>query len=358
MARTPSYYGGRNAFNSRLTRDHTPADIRDVWSRAPAPAPPPPAPALPPPDPALAAYLATLRRLFAPRQRVPSPAACHYPIPNTAPCATGCGRAGLFRTEDGPDDHWLCHNCLVASGVMPRRASQPEPMSEAEIARRREQRRLAEAVRRWRGDPLTWDRAQPIFLTVPHRQDDGLTVAKMVGKLDLVNVAMIQELLRDRDRIARKERPTDAWRDLAGGPVEPVFFHAHSGSQFHRKLNCPSPLDSVVVDFLYRNGIHWVFCYERREDADGRREPGILRFAPIHRFHRSPFAPEAEYDDRWRVYLSEDQWERLGDVNEHKRHGNVKLHVGPDRELILNSPYIPQDQMLVLRRGKKWRRDQ
>jgi hypothetical protein len=349
MARTPSYYGGRNAFNSRLTRDHTPADIRDVWSRAPAPAPPPPAPALPPPDPALAAYLATLRRLFAPRQRVPLPAARHYPIPSTAPCATGCGRAGLFRTEDGPDDHWLCHNCLVASGVMPRRAPQPEPMSEAEIARRREQRRLEEAVRRWRGDPLEWDRAQPIFLAVPHRQDDGLTVAKMVGKLDLVNVAMIQALRKDLAVAA----PTGDWRDLADGPREVAFFHAHTASQRHHKLDCPAPLDTVVADFLARNDVGWVCCYERREDDHGRRAPGVLRLAPTRRLR---FAPEAEYDGRWRVYLPEDQWERLAGVREHRRRdGSILLHVGAERELILESPWIPQDRMLVLRRGKKWR---
>jgi hypothetical protein len=346
MARIPSYYGGKNALNSKLTRAHTPADIRDTFLRAPAPEPP--APELPPPDPATAAYLAELRRLFAPRQRVPRGVAHHYPIPNASPCASGCGRAGLFRTEGGPDDRWLCHNCLVASGIMPRRAPQPEPMSEEEIARGRERRRLEDAVRRWKGDDVAWDRAEPVFLTVPHRRD-GLTVAKMVGKLDLVNVAMIQALHKD----AALAVPTGDWRDLADGPREVAFFHAHSESQRHHKLDCPTPLDTVVADFLARNAVDWAFSYERREDADGRRVAGVLRFAPVHRFR---YAPEAEYDDRWRVYLPEDRWERLDNVREyHKRDGGVKLHVGPDRELILDSPYIPQDQMIVLRRGKKWR---
>lgn len=263
-------------------------------------------------------------------------------------CAAGCGRQGIFQAEDAADDILFCHNCLREAGLMPRRMLPPPPMAEEEIARRRAERAVEEAPRLWRGDDLAWDKRQPIFLTVPHRGDDGILVAKMVGKLDLANVAMIQELYRDRDRIRRKEEPTGAWRDLDTDDaiLEPVFYHAHSASQRHRNLDCPAPLDTVVADFLYRSGVYWVFCYEREEE----RNRGILRFAPIFRFRA---APVAEYDTRWRYYLAEDHWERLSDVAEWKRRdsGSI-LHVGPDRETILDSPWIPETQRLVLKKGK------
>lgn len=343
------------AYNGKLTvRVDAADDARYAWLDAPAA--PRSAPASAPDD--FDAYVAAVRRVFAPRPRglvrLTAEATRLARETIARACANGCGRRGTHRAQGGDDDAYYCHNCMIVLGLPWRKVAQPEPMPEEEIARRRAARLAEEAIRRWRGDDVAWDRARPAFLTVPHRQGDGLVVAKMVGKLDLVNVAMIQALARDRDRLARKEDETGEWRDLAGGAVEPCLFHAHTPSQYHRKLDCPAPLDSVVVDFCYRNQIHWVFCYERRADEAGRREPGVLRFAPTHRFHRSPLAPEAEYDERWRVYLPDDQWERVLGVNEHRRRdGGVLLHVGKGRELILESPYIPQDQMIVLRRGRK-----
>lgn len=341
-------YRGKTAI--RIARDATPADLKDFWARGAVPPAPPPTEVAgsPQESPDDSEYLAAIRRVFAPRTRPWLPSPGNYPIPHQGPCATGCGRQGLFRLEEGPDDRWLCHNCLVASGAMPRRIKPPPPMSGEEQARRRAERAAEEAVRRWRGDDLAWDRSAPVFLKVPHRDAAGRSVPKMVGKLDLCNVAMIQAIQRDVARVRAGDRPTEEWLDLAEtGTTEPVYFHAHSSSQRHFQTNCPAPLDSVVADFLRRSDIGWVFDFER-PDGEGS---GVLRWAPIYRMKS---APEIEYDGRWRLYLPDERWEILLGVREYRRKdGSVLLHINPERDLIFRSPFIPEENALILRRGRR-----
>lgn len=346
MPRNP-LYRGVSPIARRLTQ-YDDAVLRDYWTReVVAPVAPQADIARPGDDP----FLVAVREIFAPRRRQPT-IASNYPalhrVPSPWNYSLPCDRCG---NSPATSDEGLCHACLLWHGITPPKPPTPPPLSPEEIARRQAERAIEEAPRRWRGDLPTFDRAKPHFLKVWHEgeYDDTGGDWKMVGKLDLANVEMIRAYHADVERERRHEAATDTWREMADDDPQLIFYHAHTGSQRHRLYNSPAPLDTVVEDFLRREGIDWVVCYERAGDSYDP-QPGILRYAPLYRFR---MLPEVEFDGRWRKYLPEERWETIPLVREfHRKDGGCLLHVGGEREVILSSPFIPEKQALKLRRAK------
>src|SRR5262245_66347906 len=87
-------------------------------------------------------------------------------------------------------------------------------------------------------------------LFMPHLAASGKRETKMLG-----------QIIRHRDQL--------------------VFHHAHSGSQYHRKYDCPAPLDLKLVALLHRSDIALVYCYDRQRSTLWRTDTERLKNAHI-----------------------------------------------------------------------------
>lgn len=345
MPRNP-LYRNKTTVARKLTQYD---DVRDFWTTPPKAAPPSGVPH--PTSPEDTAYLAELRRIFAPRhprQQISSNYPALHLLSSPWDYSLSCDRCD---TSPATSDEGLCLVCLLQYSIQPPTIPKPPPLSKEEFARRVAEREAEERVRRWDGAEPEYDPRQPAFLKVVHRDERGRESAKMVGRIGHANIAMFRALAADAQRIKAKQEPTDAWYDLAEtGERERIFFHQHTHTQRHHKTNCPSPVDTVVEDFLRQVGIEWVVCYERWYDDRERQMPGVLRWTPLYRLK---FAPEESYDERWRRYLPEERWDYLPEVSEyHRRNGSSVLHVGPEREAILDSSYVDEERAITLRANR------
>jgi hypothetical protein len=98
----------------------------------------------------------------------------------------------------------------------------------------------------------------------------------------------------------------------------PIFYHAHLGSQYHRKLDCPAPVDSIVLAVLIAHKITFVYSYDRDTETCYRAEP-----------ERILDAPKALYGGRSRHYLPYERWTIVTGVSEmRKGKGYVLMRQG------------------------------
>lgn len=247
-----------------------------------------------------------------------------------------------YATTDTPIGR-ICTGCRTLMGIPAPKVAQPVPMTDAEVAERRRLRAIEERTRRWDGaSAADFPRDRPTVLLVDHHDDQGRPHIKMVGKLELVNVAALVAL----------EAGQADWRTV--GERELVFFHAHTPSQRHLATNCPSPVDTVVCDFLHRVGVRQVVAYERHRDG-GVQIEGILRWASVSAIQN---APEAEYDSRWRRYLPEDRWTLLAGVGETMQKGGTRAYWrNQQKDVLFGSPFANERDGLRVRAGKVERVD-
>jgi len=106
-----------------------------------------------------------------------------------------------------------------------------------------------------------------------------------------------------------------------------AFLHVHTTTQHHFRLNCPSPVDKVVLEWLRDRDIGVVLAYEQDTET--------LRAAYVEAIIA---APAAESDGRVRHYLEEGEWRAQKGVTE-RRVGTGRQYALGGR-VLFDVPYL------------------
>lgn len=113
-----------------------------------------------------------------------------------------------------------------------------------------------------------------------------------------------------------------------------VFFHANSGSQWHRKYRCPAPVDAILVAALLAAGVKYYYSYDRKNLLLWRTETAFLALAD-----------EELFGNRRRRYLGVSAWERRENVRE-VRMGRTNLYVAVEGVHLFSDPWVKEEWVL------------
>ncbi len=103
--------------------------------------------------------------------------------------------------------------------------------------------------------------------------------------------------------------------DKAGRPPIPSFLHAHKGSQWHGKEDCPCPVEAAVAEWLSSHGYVAYYAYQRPAawKVGDRETIGTLRKIAVGDIFRGH---KITYEGRPRYYPPQGLWQARDNVRE------------------------------------------
>lgn len=107
-----------------------------------------------------------------------------------------------------------------------------------------------------------------------------------------------------------------------------IFYHAQSGTQYHRAYDCPCPVDVCLLKFLKTQEIDWIYSYDRAGETLVKAKRIQVEAAGLE-----------VYGNRRRRYLAAPNWTILEGVTERAEKSYRALH-GPDGEELFRLPFL------------------